>query len=200
MKKTLIMIIFILGGSCFYAGYAQNVGEFTYQASFPAGEFSDFVSKTSWVGFAGGGRHYTNKQFSIGGSFSWHYFPDKKGKQTTKLEGDNGVLTGNFTNYTNIYGLMFIAQYDFKDRKEKLVPFVRGGVGGAYQNQRQDFGIYSYKYDGAQFMMNAEAGLTFNKENHGITLAATYHYLPAASDMVTTSFFGIKLGYAGFSY
>ena len=112
------------------------------------------------------------------------------------------MIHGDITNYTNIYGLLFVAQYDFKDRKEKMVPFVRGGLGGAYQSQHNDIGLYAFKNDGVQFMMNAEAvGSQFNKEAKGLYLAATYNYLPAASDMVTTtSFFGIKLGFNWFSY
>lgn len=201
MKKIVLMIAFITGGSYLMNGYAQSVGEISYQASFPMGKFKDFVSKPSWVGFSGQGRKYLkNDQLSIGGSLSWFYFPDKRGKQTVQLEGDGGVYTGNETNYTNIYGLMGVVQYDFKKRKEYTVPFVRGGIGGAYQNQRKDIGLYAYQYDGIQFMMNAEAGVRFNSINKGLVVAATYHYLPGASDIIATSFFGVKVGISGFSY
>ena len=201
MKKVIFMIAFILGSSYLYNGYAQSVGEISYQASFPTGKFSDFVGKTSWVGFTGQGRAYMkDDQLSIGGSLSWFYFPDKKGKQTVALEGDGGVYTGNQTNYTNIYGLMGIVQYDFKKRKEHTVPFVRGGVGIGYQNQHADVGLYTYQYDGVQFMGNLEAGVRFNYTNKGLVLAATYHNLPAAGDVVATSFFGVKIGISGFSY
>ena len=199
MKKIILMIAFIVGGSYLYNGYAQTAGEFSYQASFPTGKFSDFIGKTSWVGFSGLGRKYLNDQLSLGGSFSWFYMPDKRGKQTVKLS-EGGVYTGSTTNWTNIYGLLAIIQYDFKKRKEYLVPFVRGGLGAAYQNQRQDIGLYAFKYDGVQFMMNAEAGVRLNQVSKGFSLAATYHYLPEAGDVVMTSFFGIKLSICGFSY
>lgn len=201
MKKIIFMIAFILGASYLYNGHAQSVGEFSYQASFPMGKFKDFVGKTSWVGFSGQGRKYLKgDQLSIGGSLSWFYFPDKKGKQTVQLGGDGGVYTGNQTNYTNIYGLLGIVQYDFQKRKERTVPFVRGGIGVAYQNQHADVGLYTYKYDGVQFMANAEAGVRINSVNKGLVLAATYHYLPSAGDVIVTSFFGIKVGISGFSY
>jgi len=201
MKKLILILAFIIGGSYFYYGKAQGVGEISYQASFPTGDFSDFVSKTSWVGFSFQGRYYLNEQFSLGGSFSWFYFPDKKGKQTVQIQNEGGVYTGNQTNFTNIYGLLAIAQYDLKNKKEHTVPFVRGGLGAAYQNQRTDLGLYAYKYDGVQFHVNAEAGVRFNYSiNKGIVVAATYNYLPAASDMVSTAFFGLKVGYTGFSH
>ncbi|MBZ5859021.1 outer membrane beta-barrel protein [Flavihumibacter profundi] len=202
MRKIILMTICVLGSGFMLAGYAQKVGEFSYQASFPTGKFGDFIGKTSWVGFSGGGRGYlkSNEQLSIGGSLSWFYMADKKGKQTfTGPEG--GVTTGNLTNFTNIYGLMAVIQYDLKKRNEKKVPYIRGGLGGAYQNQNSDIGIYRIQNDGFQFMMNAEAGVNFNMSaNNGIVLAATYHYLPEASGMVTTSFFGIKLAVTSFSY
>ncbi|ULQ54082.1 hypothetical protein [Flavihumibacter fluvii] len=200
MRKIILMITCVLGSSFLLTAYGQKVGEFSYQASFPVGAFGDFVSKTSWVGFSGGGRAYVKEQLSVGGTFSWYYFPDKKGKITTQLPDDAGVYTANVTNYTNIYGLMAVVQYDLKKRTEKMVPFVRGGLGAAYQNQRQEFGLYYIQNDGVQFMMNAEAGIQFNRDRNGIVLAATYHNLPSASDMVATSFFGLKLGITAFNY
>lgn len=201
MKKIILMIAFIIGGSYFFYGNAQGVGEFSYQASFPTGAFKDFVGKTSWVGFGFQGRKYLNDQLSLGGSFSWYYFPDKRGKQTVQLANEGGVYTGNQTNFTNIYGLLAIVQYDFKNKKEERVPFVRGGLGAAYQNQRTDIGLYAYKYDGVQFAMNVEAGMRFNYSiNKGFVVAATYNYMPAASDMVATAFFGLKVAYTGFSH
>lgn len=202
MKKLFILCCLLsFGMAGFNQLNAQGVGEFSYQVSFPSGSFKDFVGKTSFVGFSGMGRGYLkNEQLSIGGSFSWFYFPDKKGKQTLELGDEGGVYTGNLTNYTNIYGLMAIVQYDFKKRKEPMVPFIRAGIGGAYQNQHQDIGLYAFQSDGVQFMMNGEVGIRFNYGYNGLVIAATYHNLPAAGDVKATSFFGVKLGFSSSKY
>jgi hypothetical protein len=195
--KKIIIIFAVLAIIKSENAKGQAVGEFGYNVSFPVGDFNNFISKTSWVGFNVGGRGYlnSNKRISLGGSFEWFYFPDKRGNETVDLK-DQGVFTGNVTNYTNIYGLTFVAQYDLKDRKERMVPFLRAEVGGAYQNQRQDIGLYSFKNDGIQFEVNGQAGVSFSNDGRrAVSLAVTYHYLPAASDMVSTSFFGIKLGF-----
>jgi hypothetical protein len=190
MKK----IIFFIGVVTIisFAGKAQ-VSEFDYQVSFPTGEFHDFIGKTNAVGFSGNWRKIlANKRTSIGASFSWFYLQDKKGHTT--IEKETGTITGNIANYTNIYPLLVVLQYDLKDA-QKSVPFIRVGVGGAYQDQRTDAGIYTFQSDGFQFAMNGEAGVRISKDGaRAIVLAATYHYFPAADDMVNAAFWGIKIG------
>lgn len=115
MKKIpyIIACAFLLLSFRSNAQYS-GVGEFGYQASFPMGEeFKDFVSKTSWVGINFQARKYLkNERLSLGGSLSWFYFPDKKGYGTVHLDEGGGTYTGHTTNWTNIYGLMAIGQYD----------------------------------------------------------------------------------------
>ncbi|WP_157473909.1 outer membrane beta-barrel protein [Flavihumibacter petaseus] len=197
MKKILMLVLVMLTAWCgLMAQQRVKVGELYYQASFPTGSFKDFVSKTSWVGFSALGRHYVTKsdRLSLGGSFSWFYFPDKQGRRTVELK-DQGTYTGYTTNFTNIYGLMLIAQYDLKPGNSRVMPFVRAGIGGAYQNQRTDIGLYAFKEDGVQLMLNAEFGVRFSKDGQrGIVLAGNFHQLPAASDLISTTFFGVKLG------
>lgn len=201
MKRIIYILILAAGVFVTKDTKAQTIGEFGYQISFPTGDFGDFIKKTSFVGFTGGARAtLSNKRLSVGGNGCWFYFPDKRGVETADLK-EGGTITGYFTNYTNIYGLYAVGQYDLKDNKEMVVPFLRLGVGGAYQNQRQDVGLYSFQSDGVQFLLNGEAGVRLSKDGmRGITLAATYYWLPEASDMVSTSFFGIKLGIANSKY
>ncbi len=190
-------IISIITAFVIYTSAHAQVAEFTYQISFPTGDFKDFVGKTSFVGFTGQYRHrLKNQKISLGGSIGWFYFSDKLGRVTKDING--GTLNANITNFTNIIPVMAIAQFDFKDPKEKVVPFVRIGAGVAYQDQRYDAGLYEFKANGAQFAGNGEIGIRLNKNiNHGIVLAGTYHFFPEASDLIGTSFFGIKLGISG---
>jgi hypothetical protein len=205
-KKILLNTIVCIVFSLFTARntYAQKVGEFSYQVSFPMGEFKDFVGKTSWAGLSASGRVYLkgNERVSLGGRISWFYFPDKKGRQTVDVGdlGEGGVFTGNVTNFTNIFGLMGTAQYDLKSRKSPTVPFVRVGIGGAYQNQRRDIGLYEFEDDGIQFLLNGEAGVLFNRGSKGFFIAGTYHFLPEAGDVLSTSFLGVKIGVSSLSF
>lgn len=181
---------------------AQVIPEISYQASVPTGTaFRNFVEKPSLLGLGFQVRKYLNNQrMSVGGGLSWFYFPDKKGKQTLELRGDDGTYTGFVTNYTNIYGLQGVFQYDLKHRDEEIVPFVRGGVGAALQNQRQDIGLLSFRDRGIQLLSHAEAGVRFRLPRQGaINLALNYHILPAAGDVRATSFAGLRIGYEGFS-
>ena len=181
---------------------AQNAWEFDYQISFPTGKFRDFTADASWVGFSGQWRRYaSNKQLSYGAAFSWFYFADKQGRQTRDF-GENGTYTGFLTNFTNIYGLSGILQYDFRKRTEKTVPFTRVGMGAAYQNQRTDIGLFAFKSDGVQFMTHIEAGFRFNEllGHSALVLAATYHLLPSSGDLVPTQFAGIKIGIESFNW
>lgn len=154
-----------------------------------------------WVGFSGQwARYMKNDRLSIGANLSYFYFSDKQGRKTENLT-ETITYTGFVTNFTNIYGLMAVGQYDLKPRRESLVPFVRIGVGTNYQDQRKDVGIYEFKTDGFQFMANGEFGLRFNTGGQfNWVVAAAYHYMPAASEMINTSFAGIKLGIQGFNY
>ncbi|WP_290798739.1 hypothetical protein [Flavihumibacter sp. UBA7668] len=179
---------------------SQVVPELHFQLSIPTGDFRNFVEKPGLMGFGLQFRKYLpDNRLSLGGGLSWFYFPDKKGKRTLELQGDDGTYTGYVTNFSNIYGLEALAQYDLKDRSEKLVPFVKAGVGAAYQNQRQDIGLLAFRYRGFQFLTHAEAGMKIQLAREGsLNLSLTYHMLPGSGDVSSTSFAGLRIGYAGF--
>ena len=194
MKNSIIAIIIFL-----FIGINSNaqVSQLSYQLSFPTGEFNDFISKPSYVGF---GWEYRwplkNEQLTLGGSFTWYYFQDKLGHTTITYE-DGGSVTGNINDYSNIYNLLAVLQYDFKKSSGKTVPFIKGGFGGAYQDQRQDAGIWVLQREGFQMNLNAEAGIRLNAgSSNGAVIAVTYNYLPSTDDVPNTSFVGIKLGYS----
>jgi hypothetical protein len=200
MKKLIIIFVSLLS----FAGYSSNaqkkVGEFSWQGSIPTGEFKDFIEPFNAMGLNFQGRMYlSNDRTSVGGSISFFYFQDKKGKKTIDAP-NGGAFTGDITTFCNIYGLQAVIQHDFKDKKDKTVPFIRAGVGGAYQDQKTWTGVYEVQNDGVQFMGNAEVGVRVGDKMKSVVIAATYHFLPAASDMVATSFFGIKLGINYFKY
>ncbi len=200
MKKILIIAL-IFSATMSLESKAQSSYEFHYQVSFPMGEFSDFVGQPGWLGFSGQWMKYMeNDRLSIGANLSYFYFSDKQGIKTVDA-GETTTYTGYVVNFTNIYGLMGVVQYDLKPRREKMVPFIRIGLGTDYQDQRKDIGFYEFKADGFQFMTNGEFGLRINTGNTmNWIVAATYHYMPASSDMVNTSFAGIKIGIHGFNY
>jgi hypothetical protein len=52
MKKLLFIICFSMVAMAFNEAKAQGVGEFAYQVSFPTGDFKDFASKVSYLGFS----------------------------------------------------------------------------------------------------------------------------------------------------
>jgi hypothetical protein len=199
--KKIILIALLFVAFMPLASRAQSTWEFDYQVSFPTGKFSDFSSKPGWLGFSGQWMKYLeNDRISLGANLSYFYFSDKQGRKTEDIDA-NTTYTGYVVNFTNIYGLMAVVQYDFKPKKDDLVPFARIGLGTDYQDQRKDVGIYEWKADGFQFMGNAEFGLRFNRGgNINWIVAATYHYLPGTGDMVDAGFFGIKLGVHGFSF
>jgi hypothetical protein len=197
--RIILVFAFVFGT---LESKAQNAWEFDYQLSFPTGKFRDFTADPGWLGLSGQWRRYaSNKQLSYGAAFSWFYFADKQGRQTRDF-GENGTYTGFLTNFTNIYGLSGIVQYDFKRRSEKTVPFARLGLGAAYQNQRTDIGLFAFQADGIQFMTHIETGLRFNEllGHSALVLAATYHLLPASGDLVPTQFVGIKIGIESFNW
>lgn len=200
MKKTVIITLLCAAFLSMETRAQSSSYEFDYQVSFPMGEFSDFVGQPGWLGFSGQWMKYLkNDRLSIGGNLSYFYFSDNQGKKTVEA-ANNTTYTGTVVNFTNIYGLMAILQYDLKPKKDALVPFVRIGAGTNYQDQRKDIGLYEFKTDGFQFMGNAEAGIRFNTGSYmNWVVAATYHFMPS-SEMVSTSFLGIKLGIHGFTY
>lgn len=198
--KKIIVISLLITALMPFGTKAQGTYEFDYQLSFPTGKFTDFSSKPGWLGFSGQWTKYLkNNRISLGANLSYFYFSDKQGRKTEDI-GDL-TYTGYVVNYTNIYGLMAVVQYDLKPRKDRLVPFIRVGAGTDYQDQRKDVGIYEWKEEGFQFMSNLEFGVRFNTGNNlNWIAAATYHYLPSSGEMVDASFLGIKIGIHGFTF
>jgi hypothetical protein len=201
--RRIFFLLILCGLLYVKPSFAQRTSsEFGYQVSFPVGKFGDFVTQPSWLGISGQWAWYLNKQkqVSLGINASWFYFSDKQGRMTVDL-GDQGTYTGFRTNFTNIYGVQGIGQYDLKAPKEKTVPYVKIGLGANYQDQRSDLGLFEDKDDGIQFMTSGEFGIRFQgMDRFGILLAANYHWMPASGELVNTSFVGIKVGIHGFNY
>ena len=196
MKRLFIACMFLFAG---YASNAQGASEFTYQMSLPAGgEFGDFISKATWVGFTYQGRKMlSDEQWSVGGSMSWFYMVDEKG--ITTYERENVTVTGYVTTFTNIFPLLLTIQRDFQDPYGTVVPFARIGLGGAWQDQRLDTGTYEFKGDDLQFALNGEIGVRLNAAGgrNGAIIAATYHWMPGTDELLNTNFFGVKVGFGG---
>lgn len=196
MKQRLgIFLIVFFVCSELKAQEQSTAYELGYQVSFPSGKFADFSGNTSWAGFSLSGRKYIKQvnRLSLGSNLNWFYFAEKKGRETVNLS-DKGTYTGEVRSYTNIYGLLFLAQYDLKDAGNTAIPFVRAGLGTAAQYQHKNIGLFTASGDGIQFYFNMEAGVRLSQnKDKGVNLSVTYNNMPGTSDLIDTQFWGVKL-------
>lgn len=193
MYKHFIAAIFLLFGAGFInLSQAQWNSEFNYGLAFANGDFHDFVPSMGFLNLQYQARKQITDRYEFGGAIGWSYFEHDFGRITRT--GDGYALTANIVAYTNILTLHTINQYNLLDDGD-AIPFLRIGAGIAYQNQQEDFGLYTVGEKGWQFALNPEFGVRIKlRDDLGLHLAGGYNYLPEGSGLRTTSFWSVKLG------
>ena len=176
-------------------GFAQSngwVSELNYGTAFSSGQFHDFIPSAGFWNWQYGARSQVTDRYEVGGAVSWSYFEHDFGRITRTAEGV--AVTANSATYTNILAFQFVNQLNLTD-EGAAVPFLRLGLGAAYQNQQENIGLFNISNSGWQFIINPEAGARIALNGDlGLIIAGGYSLLPESGDVLATSYWTLKLG------
>lgn len=194
MKKILYIIGFLAFINVTNVQAQSSVFNLTYNMSFPAGEFQNYISRGSFRGFGFEGRGFVSDDFSVGGLFSWAVFNEK----TSRLEQGNGIdVSGVQFRYVNAYPLAANFHYWLGEPFGSRIYF---GAGlGAYKiNQRTEIGLIALTNDNWHFGFYPEIGtmIPVGTGNTGINVGLKYHYAVSNSNADAYGWISLDIGFA----
>jgi hypothetical protein len=163
----------------------------SYQVSFAQGNTSDFISKTSWRGLGLDGRRFVDEWTSVGLAISWNVFHDRA-YRTSPIE--DGAVSGTQFRDINALPILVTAHRYFGDRYGWR-PFVGGGVGVMYMDQRVDIGLFRLSQDHWAFALAPEVGIQFPYDRFLGYLAARWNYSAPTSTLPYQSYATILVGF-----
>lgn len=151
---------------------------FSWNTTFPMGDFNDWVSQPSPAGFDFGGRYAIRKGLTVGFNFGWQRVAKIYDDETYTIP-EKGIAI-NAENYRFTWMVPFQAVVAYHLMADKLVsPYIGLGIGGDYMEHHlmiQEYDIYETAWD---FSLTPEIGILakFGKySNWGGLLAFNYKW------------------------
>lgn len=170
MTRTILLPLFALLG---LGAFAQtDLFMLEYPVSFPTGELKEYTDKVNWRGISFGYRKMANENVAVGFDMSTYLFFEKKDKDTYTFETTS--ITG--VQYRHNYSLPISVQVDYVLAPgADIRPYLGMGIGTIYVDRRTDFGIYQFRQDTWQFLLQPEAGISFYlSEGTALSISGNY--------------------------
>lgn len=166
-----------------------------YNASFPLGEFSDFISKPGYRGWSFELKGVINDNLAIGGSVGWYAFYEDFERDTYLFDG--GSLTSSVFNYYYSVPLRVVAHYYFLP-DAFIQPFAGLSIGTNYNEKRREIGFYLFEEKKWNFGLTPEAGVIIpfgDMAEWGAQIKGRFNYLTYNDyEQDNTMFFDISIG------
>jgi hypothetical protein len=166
MKKiySIIILVFLALGIA-HAQEPTSIGfkpssyyTFTWNTTFPMGDFNDWVSQPSPAGFDLGGRYMIKNGLTVGWDISWQRVAKIYDNETYTIP-DKGIAI-NAENYRFTWMVPFQAVLAYHLMPEKIIsPYLSLGIGGDYMEHHlmiQEYDIYKTRWD---FSLTPEVGI-----------------------------------------
>jgi hypothetical protein len=166
MKKTAIVLILVfLALGNMQAQEKSSLGftpssyyTFSWNMTFPMGDFHDWVGEAGLAGFDIGGRYFVKNGLAVGFNISWDRVAAEYEGETYTIPDKGIAITA--TNYRFTWMVPFQAVVAYHFIPDKIIsPFVGLGIGGDYMEHHlliQEYDIYKERWD---FSLAPEAGI-----------------------------------------
>ncbi len=178
-------ILFVVLALCVAASaYGQNgITALHYNVSVPTQDFTDFISKTSWLGVGFDGRWFVSpdRPLSVGIALGWQVF-DEHTSGTTQLP--HGALTGEQGRFINSFPMMVTGHYYFGNQ-EKIWAFIGGGVGTYYIQERFEAGVLAWEDGDWHFGAYPELGFQVPIQEADLFVSGRYNFAFKAGESLS---------------
>jgi len=186
---------------------AQSLGNMTYNMSFPTGNLSDFIDKTSFKGFGIEGRWFQSRNLSLGLSFAWTVFDQRVGDPIQIVQdGVRATVSGTQIRVVNSLPILATAHFYTGKRRDKFRFYFGTGVGMYYIKQRLEIGLVAFESDNWHFGVAPEVGVIINFSREFTMIVNTkYNYAFSAGEALgggdnQIDYWGINIGFVWQSY
>lgn len=172
MKKILYTVALFF--AMISTANSQNIWSINYDIGVPLGDFTNYISKTSWRGFGVSGAKYVTDNINIGGTFLWSGFYEKVDRQTYSEPGVD--LTTSLWKHMYITQLSFDANYSFMPGGT-IQPYAGLGMGPYFIQQETQAGRYLVQDKEWKFALSPQIGvnLPFGASDWGLHVRARYN-------------------------
>jgi hypothetical protein len=197
MKKICITTALLLIFTAM--GFAQRDAFGIYwEVNFPNN--GNYLTKTSWAGGKMEYRHFLKKDLSVGLAMNWSSYSQYFTRQTYEKADGNAAVTSDFV--AHVYTLPITATiHHYFARKGNILPYVGGGIGAQYMDQRLFYNVYETSDYNWGFVVRPEAGIYVSPPGFdaGFLLALNYSFATNENGITKKNKFqnfGITIGVA----
>jgi hypothetical protein len=211
MKKiyTIILLAFLAVGIA-QAQESSTLGykpssyyTFSWNMTFPIGDFHTWVKEAGLAGFDIGGRYFVKKGLAVGFNVSWNRVAAEYDNETYTIPEKGIAVTA--TNYRFTWMVPFQAVIAYHLMPEKLVsPYISLGIGGDYMEHHLLVQEYDFNEEYWDFSLTPEIGALVkfgNYSNWGALVAFNYKWTTNQIDFYQKQskdlqMLGLKVGLA----
>jgi opacity protein-like surface antigen len=188
MKKIFILLtafVFVAGMAQAQDKPASSLGytphsyyTFSWNMTFPIGDFNKWVSEAGLAGFDMGGRYFIKDGLAAGWNISWNRVAKDYSNETYTVPDKGIALTATNYRFTWMVPFQAILLYHFNPGKT-VSPYVGLGIGGDYMEHHlmiQEYDIYKERWD---FSLAPEVGVLAkfgHFSNWGALVAFSYKW------------------------
>ena len=175
-------------------GRAQNHMQLSYNYSISMGDTRDFIDRGSFRGGTFQLGHHLTGRIALGLKLGLHTFYQDLEKDT--YTEDNITVYGKQFRYLNSSPALLTGQYNLTDRSNRIIPYVKLGLGACYIQQRTDIGFYTFTNDYQwNFGFQPEAGVLVPLgQKIGISAGAEYLYSLGNRSIGNQQYLSVHLG------
>jgi opacity protein-like surface antigen len=130
---------------------------FSWNMTFPMGDFHDWVGEAGLAGFDIGGRYFVKNGLAVGFNLSWNRVSAEYAGETYTIPDKGIAITATNYRFTWMVPFQAVVAYHFNPGK-MISPFVGLGIGGDYMEHHlmiQEYDIYKERWD---FSLAPEVG------------------------------------------
>ena len=195
--KNIIIALFLVVGFNSYAQYSYV----TYTTGSPIGDYRDFISEHSWKGFEAGFEKELQDNFSMGLSYRYIRFYEKKERET--IEFDNGAITSTLYTYSFINNFNLTMTY-LHQNESRITPYLNFAVGPTYVRNELIIGFLQLTDHKWRFNLSSALGIRYSlAEDLMLDFKVDYNYMPVQYEKFKSMKyvgFSLGIGWTVFSY
>jgi hypothetical protein len=194
---AVLLVMVLLAGGDALAQANKTMTTLSYSPSLALGTTADFAGDFHWRGVTFETRRFLDRQFSVGFLTAWQVLSQKSEEP---LSIGNTTLSGTQVRTMNTFPFLLTGSYYFSKSEQEVRPYVTGGVGMTYIDQRWDVGIASFGSYNWHFTVAPEFGMIIPAGDVDVLLSAMYTYAFDSGTTVwgaednTQQYVSLKLG------
>jgi opacity protein-like surface antigen len=164
----------------------HSIFALSWSVGVPVGTVTEFTGDSTPRGLDMQGRFFLTDFLSIGGTFSWNHFFQKRPGQTYQFPDGSGALTGTFYNTTEVFSLLGNVHL-YPRPRGFLLPFVGIGLGTTSVTYDLQLVDLHQRVNGWYFGVSPEVGFAVlkdvkGKQRGGFFFTFRYTYSPTSTE------------------